>query len=593
MAGGGVVAALIVRVAADLAQLKQNVNDINSTLGSMVAGAKKAAGMMATALAAVDFGAMAGQAVNAASDIADASQKIGDSAEMTQRLKFAAEQGGASLENVAIAIKNMAEKLGGKDGGAQLLSDLGLSLGDIAGKSPGQVFLAMADAIQKIPDPLRQSDLATDAFGKTATDLLPAIKDGFRQVAEAASVMSDQTVAAGDKVGDKWAEVQGRINNMKAEALIPVLNLFASMPTTMQTAAGGILSFMPSLETLTLGLLAVGGPAGAMAMLTTAGAAVATFFMVTLPAALAPILPMLGPAGWIVAGVIAVIAAWKNWDTISGIVQRVYQAVKEWLVDKFSQLVNWIGEKVGMVTGFFRDMYDQVVGNSYVPDMVTQIGVWFGKLDQVMVAPTHNAASGVLGIFSALMPSVGGLVQNGFGVVKGIAAAFAGDFSGVINGIIAGINLARAAWDGLKRLFGGGEEGVDVNPNRDKFFAQYGGYEGLATKLTAASDGNIAEQLIRTLYAADTRALFNAAQRPIVDLIGGNMFAKGTGGQYLDFGSGQMAMLHGRERVVTEAEGRAEAAGWAAVVSRLDRLEKALPRAFADAVILAPRPRTA
>ena len=61
-------------------------------------------------------------------------------------------------------------------------------------------------------------------------------------------------------------------------------------------------------------------------------------------------------------------------------------------------------------------------------------------------------------------------------------------------------------------------------------------------------------------------------------------YAHGSGGQYIDFGRGSNVKLHGRERIVTEAEGRREAEGNAAslkgVEDRLDRLDLNLQRAI-------------
>ena len=40
-------------------------------------------------------------------------------------------------------------------------------------------------------------------------------------------------------------------------------------------------------------------------------------------------------------------------------------------------------------------MWDKVIGNSYVPDMIDGIGLWFGKLGEVMVDPSRLATASV------------------------------------------------------------------------------------------------------------------------------------------------------------------------------------------------------
>jgi hypothetical protein len=75
---------------------------------------------------------------------------------------------------------------------------------------------------------------------------------------------------------------------------------------------------------------------------------------------------------------------------------------------------------------------------------------------------------------------------------------------------------------------------------------------------------------------------------------GGGFSARhGTGGKFMDFGTGTPATLHGNERVVTEAEGVAEATGIGALAGKLDSIERLLkdqPRANAlamsDAILL-------
>lgn len=574
---------LLINIKADGAQAKrelgavedqiENVGKASQTTDKQVAkfgDSMKVVGSIAGIFATSKIGDQMQKLVDAASRIADTGQRLGITAEAVQRLSFAAGQGGSSIEAVASAMGNMAEVLGSKDADKKLAA-IGLSLDQIKGLTPDQTFLTMADAIRKIHDPLEQSDRLTDMFGNRSRELLPAIKNGFREVGEQAPLMSNAIVASGDHAGDSMDKLRGRIDAVMAKGLIPLSDLFFQLPESVQTATAGIYAFLPSLEQLALGIIAAGGPTAALAGLKAAALATATFIgttfatiaggvitflTVTLPAAFGAVIAFLGPQGLIALALLALLAIWVKWgDDIKRIVAGVYTAVKEWLVDKLNAVWSAVGAGVEKVTGFFADMYNKVVGNSYVPDMIERIGQEFGKLQSIMVDPTKAATQQVLGSFKNMEDGT----QNSLMRFVSIIRSGVGTALGVIGTIQSAISLAVSAWHGLQRLFGGGEEGVDVNPNRDKFFAQYGGYEGLAEKLTAASDGNIAERLIRTLYAADTRELFNAAQRPIVDLIGGNMFKQGTFGKYVDFGPASLAVLHGKERVMTEAEGRREA----------------------------------
>lgn len=90
-------------------------------------------------------------------------------------------------------------------------------------------------------------------------------------------------------------------------------------------------------------------------------------------------------------------------------VKKTWDGVKLWLVDKFTTIVKAVGEKVQAVAGFFKDLWDAVVGHSYVPDMVDGIRDEFARIDQVMVKPALAATKKV----NAAFAGIGGInVQN-------------------------------------------------------------------------------------------------------------------------------------------------------------------------------------
>ncbi len=83
-------------------------------------------------------------------------------------------------------------------------------------------------------------------------------------------------------------------------------------------------------------------------------------------------------------------------------VQKTWQGVKTWLVDKFVEIVSAVQKKIAAVTGFFKDMWDAVVGHSYVPDMVDGIRDHFARLDAEMVKPALKATAEVEAAFARM-----------------------------------------------------------------------------------------------------------------------------------------------------------------------------------------------
>lgn len=121
-----------------------------------------------------------------------------------------------------------------------------------------------------------------------------------------------------------------------------------------------------------------------------------------------------GPIGWLILAVTAVVTIWANWDKIGPIVQRMYVAVKTWVMDKMGAVFKWLGEKIDAAIGWFRDMYVAVVGNSYVPDMVKGIGTEIAKLQKNMVEPTQAATTDVKAAFEQLKTDVNSILRTLF-----------------------------------------------------------------------------------------------------------------------------------------------------------------------------------
>lgn len=94
--------------------------------------------------------------------------------------------------------------------------------------------------------------------------------------------------------------------------------------------------------------------------------------------------------------------------------RRLYTGVKTWLQDKLSGAFNWVTDKVKQVENGFAWLYDRVVGNSWIPDMVSEVGQHMQRLDKLMVDPALAAAEKTDAAFRNLASDIRSILDRLF-----------------------------------------------------------------------------------------------------------------------------------------------------------------------------------
>lgn len=177
------------------------------------------------------------QFVDVGDSVADLATRTGVSVERLSELGYAAEQSGASLEQLGGALYRMRRRVANaaSDTGpaVRALRELGLSAQALTQLDVDDIFLEIVDALQQVGDENRRAQLAFEIFGDAAKGLLPLINqgvDGIEQLADRARelglVMSTEDARAAkefsDLLSDLWKVVRFGVLNVGA-ALTPLL----------------------------------------------------------------------------------------------------------------------------------------------------------------------------------------------------------------------------------------------------------------------------------------------------------------------------------------------------------------------------------
>jgi hypothetical protein len=182
------------------------IRRIESTLGGMrskMASVLSVTGALAAALAGVATAAAAASAklftsfVERASEVHDAAQRIGMSAETLQAMRYSAEQAGVGTEALGVALQ-------------KFLLMPGARIEDVTGR--------IADAFARIHDSSAKLRLAKGLFGRGGAALIPWLGQGSKTVVAQMKEARDLGIVIGEDAVDKADELGDRFGTLTKAA---------------------------------------------------------------------------------------------------------------------------------------------------------------------------------------------------------------------------------------------------------------------------------------------------------------------------------------------------------------------------------------
>lgn len=437
MAGSAVIGALRVNLGIDTAAFSDGLKKAQSGMARWGAVMKTGAVAAAAGLGAAigGMGLAMRNAVNAADDMSKAAAKIGIPIEELSRLKYAADLSGVSFETLSTGVKRLSVNM--SDGG-KALTEFGLNAKNADGtmKSASAIMAEIADKFAAMPDGAEKTAMAIKLFGKAGAEMIPLLNGGSdalgNLMAEADSfgqVFSAEMGKNAEAFNDNISRLTGAFGALAASLatkLLPYLVQFTDwMVANAPAIAQGIANMIDNVSRFATGLVDL-------------GTAVATFVSGSW---------MAFSEAW--DGTVAKVDGVKQALVALGeaglmAISTMVTGIADWLQNKLDAVFGAVGQKIEWVKARFAALYDAVVGNSYIPDMVDEIGQHMGRLDQEMVAPARDALSSLESTFSSWTQSA---IDGTFNLQESLA--------GLAKQLLE-IAANKAITSLLSSLFGGG-----------------------------------------------------------------------------------------------------------------------------------------
>ncbi|MBO9519779.1 MAG: hypothetical protein J7493_17105 [Porphyrobacter sp.] len=339
---------------------------------------------------------MTREAVDAVGGLGEVAQQLGVTTDALQEFRYVAGQTGIEEGEMDKALQRLTRTLGeiqqGAKGPNEALKQLGLTAKNLKGLDASQALVVLSDAFNKLPDAAARSAVGFDLMGRSFQTLLPLLAEGSQNIQqmvkdahEAGIILTEDEIARADKASDALTAIEKKSDARLQSLLAANAESLVKFNTAWEETKVGFISFAVELDNVAQHAKNMASVFGTIAVrdLTAFRDSVASI------------------------GTSVV-----NW------VGNMVAGISGWVNGKLNAVWDGVLARINVVKQAFFNLYDAVVGHSYVPDMVDGIATEMARLDAVMVKPVtaattkselafRNMAESTRNLLDSLFPEIG------------------------------------------------------------------------------------------------------------------------------------------------------------------------------------------
>lgn len=313
--------------------------------------------------------------------------------------------------------KGIETAVNGTDKARVAWAGMGLDVAALRTQTASERMATLADAFQRMPNPVDKAAMAQKLFGRQAQAMMPLMAKGGDALNEQVAAfgksagMTDKTKASALQYAASQREMKSAMTGVQVAIGTALIPLMAQLAAVITPIAEGFAHLMQTSSAFRVIVVVLTG-----ALL----AFVAVMALVNLVS-----LPVTGTVLAIAAGIAALVAVvillTMHFDTVKSVAVSVFNAIK----NAAAAAWNWIKGAWSTLT------------STLIAPFVTMVGTITGAFNKV-----KSVASGVISWLKGAIQSVSGVISG----------TFAGAWSAVSGAISGVVSVLQQAWDLVSKV---------------------------------------------------------------------------------------------------------------------------------------------